>query len=291
MASANLVQPIVVFDSGVGGLSVLSHLRAALPDESFRYVMDDAWCPYGDKSDQQLSARVLSVIGCVIRQCRPKMVVIACNTASTLALELLRQKFAIPFVGVVPALKTATEKTSSGSVVLLATEATIQRSYVDQLWLQFGDQRRLIKVACPSLVTIAEEKLRGKQVALESFESLFQQIKRKLRQDSSGVSGNQTPDRVSAFVLGCTHFPLLREELSGAWGESCLWLDSGAAIARRVGSLVTATRAIHQSEVAPLSQASPSVEYWHTHDTLDLELSAALERLQLSCSGRLSLAE
>ncbi len=291
MASANFVQPIVVFDSGVGGLSVLSHLRAALPDESFSYVMDDAWSPYGDKSDQQLSARVLSVIGCVIRQCRPKMVVIACNTASTLALELLRQKFAIPFVGVVPALKTATEKTSSGSVVLLATEATIQRSYVDQLWLQFGDQRRLIKVACPSLVAIAEEKLRGKQVALERFESLFQQVKRKLRQDSSGVSTNQSPDRVSAFVLGCTHFPLLREELSDAWGESCLWLDSGAAIARRVGSLVTATRATHQRDVAPLSQASPSVEYWHTHDTLDSELSAALERLRLSCSGRLSLAE
>ncbi|MGH1374355.1 MAG: glutamate racemase [Cellvibrionaceae bacterium] len=299
MSSQNSVQPIVVFDSGVGGLSVLSHLREALPNERFSYVMDDAWCPYGDKADLQLSERILSIIGRVIRQQRPKMLVVACNTASTLALELLRKTFDLPFVGVVPALKAAADNTTVGSVVLLATEATIQRDYVDHLWRKFGGSRRLIKVACPELVVLAEDKCRGREVSLETIESLMGRVKAQLAQ-SGRQSNAQGLEPVSAFVLGCTHFPFLVDELATTWGQPCLWLDSGVAIARRVDSLLRGSETAQLADVTLPVSSVPSglvpdqprrsfAEFWYTNHQPDPALSAALERLALNCAGRVLL--
>jgi len=286
MTHLNTQPHILVFDSGVGGLSVLPHLQRELPRAHFTYVMDDEWCPYGEKADDILLPRMVSVIGSAIELCRPQLVVIACNTASTLAMDTLRETFALPFVGVVPALKPAVESTVSGAVVLLATTATVDREYIDDLWCAFGGRRRLIKVACSDLVLLAEEKLRGREVSAEQLGRVLRAIEAECSRSLSASA--QDDESISAFVLGCTHFPLLREELESAWPQSCLWLDSGAAIARRVLSLVTSPE--FDADGLALSQrdrCNRSNQWWCTSRASNDDLNEAFRTLGLTAAGRL----
>ncbi len=277
---------ILVFDSGVGGLSVLTHLQRELPRANYTYVMDDEWCPYGEKTDDILLSRIMSVIGRAIELCQPQLVVIACNTASTLAMEALRETFALPFVGVVPALKPAVENTASGAVVLLATAATVDRDYVDDLWCAVGGQRRLIKVACSDLVLLAEEKLRGRDVSADQLACVLRAIDVECSRSLSASA--QDDESISAFVLGCTHFPLLRDELESAWSQPCLWFDSGAAIARRVLSLVAApefdagARALSQRD-----RCNRSSQWWCTSRASNEDLYEVFRKLGMTPAGRL----
>ena len=151
--------PILVFDSGIGGLTVLRELRTAMPDRRFIYVADDAGFPYGDWEEEPLVARILDLFAELIDTYEPSLAVIACNTASTLVLPQLRARFAIPFVGTVPAIKPATERTRSGLVSVLATPGTVRRVYTRDLVEAFATHCEVRLVGSPELARLAERSL------------------------------------------------------------------------------------------------------------------------------------
>lgn len=219
-------QPILVFDSGVGGLSVLDAVRAALPHETYRYACDNAAFPYGPKPGAELVARVDAVLSALIAQLHPKMVIVACNTASTVALPLLREKFTMPIIGVVPAIKPAAQISEGKVIGLLATPGTVTRRYTDDLIREFASDCDVIRVGSRELVVLAEAKLRGEAIDPAALREIMAPF-------------FQEQDRqADTIVLGCTHFPLLLAELRQAAPQVKHWIDSGEAIARRATSLL-----------------------------------------------------
>lgn len=215
--------PVLVFDSGVGGLSVAAEMRRRLPGLPLNYLMDSAGFPYGNKDDVTLIERVVSVCVAAVNEQRPRLLVVACNTASTLALPALRAALDIPVVGVVPALKVAAAASSSGRIGLLATPATVNRSYTDNLVRDFAAGCDVRRFGSVELVQWAEDWISFGREPLGLFEHLNSWL--------------MQPQPVSHVVLGCTHFPLLRPMLEQLWPTIC-WVDSGEAIARRVAQLV-----------------------------------------------------
>ena len=215
---------ILIFDSGVGALSVFQEIRRALPDIHCSLAFDNAQFPYGTLSESKLIERVIRVVGELIKQTDPELAVIACNTASTLVLNELRKGFDIPFVGVVPAIKPAARLSSSQSIGLLATPATIERSYTENLIEDFAPNCEILRIGSTDLVYMAEQKLRGRAVDLARLAEIVAPFVAKAELDS--------------LVLACTHFPLLREELSKVLPERIQMVDSGSAIAQRVVSLL-----------------------------------------------------
>jgi len=220
--------PILVFDSGVGGLSVHAAIAAQLPGETYVYACDNAAFPYGPKPEDELVERVHAVLDALIARFQPKLLVVACNTASTVALPRLRQHYTLPIVGVVPAIKPAAAISRNRVIGLLATPGTIRRAYTDQLIRDFADDCAIVRIGSADLVQIAEHKLRQGRVDIDALRELLQPF------------FAHTP-AVDTVVLGCTHFPLLREELQQASPGVVNWVDSGAAIAARVGYLLGAT--------------------------------------------------
>ena len=218
--------PILLFDSGVGGLSVLAELRKLLPDAPIIYAADNAGLPYGTKSEAEIAARVASLLGRLTERFRPRLACIACNTASTIALGMVRDVLAIPVVGTVPAIKPAAELTRSGTIGLLGTAATIRQGYVDRLEAEFAPDKRLLRYAAPELVTAAETKLRGELVD----PAIFERAAAGLRNQSGGT-------QIDTVVLACTHFPLVADELFKTFGPDVRFVDGGAGIARRIAFL------------------------------------------------------
>ena len=218
---------VMVFDSGVGGLSVCQSILASCPDVRIVYVADNAAFPYGTKSDEYLRERIVNVLSEQYITYHPDMLVIACNTASTLVLPELRERLSIPVVGVVPAIKPAASETQTGVIGLLATSATVQRSYTDQLISDFAPHCEVVRVGSSRLVEIAEEYLRGEPV---SGVELGEIISSFFCEDLSAT--------VDKIVLGCTHFPLLRAQLEESSPKGVEWIDSGDAIALRVKNLL-----------------------------------------------------
>ncbi|WP_312241821.1 glutamate racemase [Pantoea sp.] len=220
VTASNLRPTVLVFDSGVGGLSVYDEIRQLLPDLHYLYAFDNAGFPYGEKTEEYIVERVVAVVEAVTQHYPLALVVIACNTASTVSLPALRARFAFPVVGVVPAIKPAARLTRNGIVGLLATRATVRRSYTHELVTQFARECRIAMLGSAELVELAEKKLHGERVELEAVRRIVQPWLRM----------PESPDTV---VLGCTHFPLLREELQQVLPEGTRLIDSGAAIARR----------------------------------------------------------
>jgi len=214
-----------VFDSGVGGLSVYDEIRHLLPDLHFIYVFDNVAFPYGEKSEAFIVERVVEIVTAVQAQYPLALAVIACNTASTVSLPALREKFTFPVVGVVPAIKPAARLTANGVVGLLATRGTVKRPYTHELISRFANTCRIEMLGSAELVVLAEGKLHGEPVPLE-------ELRRILR---PWLRMSEPPDTV---VLGCTHFPLLQEELMQVLPEGTRLVDSGAAIARRTAWLL-----------------------------------------------------
>ncbi|EOL8938150.1 glutamate racemase [Cronobacter dublinensis] len=216
---------ILVFDSGVGGLSVYDEIRHLLPDLHYIYAFDNVAFPYGEKSEAFIVERVVEIVTAV-QACYPlALAVIACNSASTVSLPALREKFAFPVVGVVPAIKPAARLTANGIVGLLATRGTVKRPYTHELIARFANECQIEMLGSAELVEIAEAKLHGEPVSLEA-------LRRVLR---PWLRMREPPDTV---VLGCTHFPLLAEELLQVLPEGTRLVDSGAAIARRTAWLL-----------------------------------------------------
>ncbi|MEY2942400.1 MAG: hypothetical protein RLY97_414, partial [Pseudomonadota bacterium] len=218
--------PILLFDSGIGGLSVLAALRHHLPDAPVIYAADNAGLPYGDKSEAQIAARVAGLLGRMTERLKPRLVCIACNTASTIALGMVRDVLEVPIVGTVPAIKPAAALTKTGVIGLLGTAATIRQSYVDRLEAEFAGGKQLIRYAAPELVYAAEAKLRGTPLD----PAIFARIAQNLRGQAGGAE-------IDVLVLACTHFPLLGDELSAAFGGDVCLIDGANGIARRIAHL------------------------------------------------------
>ncbi|WP_159084782.1 glutamate racemase [Dongshaea marina] len=215
---------ILLFDSGVGGLSVFDSIHTRIPDANYTYLFDNACYPYGELTATELTERCLQLIPQVVSQRDIELVVIACNSASTRVLDALREVLSIPVVGVVPAIKPAAALCQSGVIGLLATAGTVNSTYTRQLAEQFARGQQVLCCPAPNLVEQAERKLQGLKVERD-----------KLASDISPLLFHRpAPDCV---VLGCTHFPLLSKELTTLLPGVRL-IDSGDAIARRVIALL-----------------------------------------------------
>jgi glutamate racemase len=221
----NAEAPLLFFDSGVGGLSVLEPTRALLPNAPIVYVADNAGYPYGKRSEQEIASRVPALLGRLVERFHPRLAVIACNTASTIALDHVRSALDLPVVGTVPAIKPAAEMSKSRVIGVLGTEATVRQPYVDNLAAEFASDCTIIRHGSPELVDLAEAKLAGEEVSIEAVQTATQPM-------FDAPSG----DRIDVGVLACTHFPLLREELSQAF-PNVEWIDGGPGIARRIAWL------------------------------------------------------
>ena len=217
----------LIFDSGVGGLSVVAEIRNRLPKLQLSYVADDVFRPYGEKSEYQLKARLPGLLWELVETLNPDIVVMACNTASTTALSETRKALNIPVIGVVPAIKPAAAASRTKTIAVLGTPGTVQRRYVDELINEFASDCRVLLQGSVNLVDIAEKKLAGKPVDLNW-------IKTELTPMFNGRHGAD----IDAVVLACTHFPLLRNELKACVTQSVQWIDSGDAIARRVEHVI-----------------------------------------------------
>jgi glutamate racemase len=218
--------PILLFDSGVGGLTVYDALRKILPQAPVIYAADLAGLPYGSKTEAQIAARVAGLLGRMAERYQPRLACIACNTASTIALGMVREVLEIPIVGTVPAIKPAAALTQTGTIGLVGTEATIRQAYVDDLEARFAGGKRLLRVAAPGLVEAAEGKLRGRRVDPAAIA--------EVRARLAGMPGGEAVD---TLVLACTHFPLLADEIGAAFGPGVRQVDGADGIARRIAHL------------------------------------------------------
>lgn len=218
--------PILFFDSGLGGLTVLGPTRALLPTARIVYAADYAGLPYGQKSDAELAARVPALLGRLAERYQPRLAVIACNTASTIALAHVRAALDLPIVGTVPAIKPAAALSKNGVIGVLGTEATVRQPYVDDLSARFAADKTVLRHGSPGLVTGAEAKLRGEAVD-----------PRTIARAIAGLRDQPGGDRMDVIVLACTHFPLLRDELQAAAGAGVALIDGADGIARRVAHL------------------------------------------------------
>jgi glutamate racemase len=241
-----MMQPptILVFDSGLGGLTVFREVAAVRPDARFIYVADDAAFPYGDLDEDALIARVTAVLGDAIARHAPDLVVVACNTASTLALAALRARFTVPFVGTVPAIKPACAQSQSKRVAVLGTQATVSREYTRALIREFAAGCDVVLVGSPHLAGYAEAELAGNPVADAA-------IKAEIAPCFVDADGQRT----DTVVLACTHYPLLtaRFKANAPWPVE--WLDPAPAIARRVADL------LHDRPAAAAAPAPPRIAF------------------------------
>lgn len=220
----------LVFDSGVGGLSIAAEIQKKLPFLRIIYASDNAFFPYGTKAESELINRVEKVMVRINQLHSIDLIVIACNTASTLTLPHCRQVFSQPIVGVVPAIKPASQLTQTGVIGLLATPATVARPYTLNLIQEHAAEDQVIKLGSSELVRLAERKLRGDIIQSAQLDSILSQF-------------FQHPDanKMDTLVLACTHFPLMRKEIQdwfAAHQIDLLLIDSGEAIARRVEFLL-----------------------------------------------------
>lgn len=222
-----MTAPILIFDSGVGGLSVLGPVRALMPGLSVVYAADNAGFPYGTKSEAEIAARVPALLGRLVERFRPRLVVIACNTASTIALAHVRAALDVPVVGTVPAIKPAAAASVSRVIGVLGTQATVRQAYVDRLSAEFAGDCLVLRHGSAALVEMAEAKLRGELVTAAD-----------VAPELAGLTRQPGGERMDRVVLACTHFPLLRDELALAAGNNVGFDDGGAGIARRVKVLL-----------------------------------------------------
>jgi glutamate racemase len=215
--------PVLVFDSGIGGLSVLRAIRERLPRHRIVYMADDAAFPYGDWEEGALRDHIVALMGRLIAEHRPAAVVVACNTASTLVLPPLRARFDVPFVGTVPAIKPAAEQTKSGVVAVLATPGTMKRDYTRELIRSFAQSCHVRLVGAPALARLAEAHMRGeaseREAIADQIAPCFVEIEGK---------------RTDIVVLACTHYPFLIDVFTRVAPWPVTWLDPAPAIARRL---------------------------------------------------------
>ena len=221
---------ILVFDSGLGGLTVLREVVRARPDAHYIYVADDAFFPYGHHGEDQIIARVVPMIGELITAHAPDLIVIACNTISTLVMSHLRDAYRAPFVGTVPAIKPACARSRTKRVSVLGTKGTVQREYTKALIRDFALGCDVTLVGSADLASLAEAALSGGKI---SDREIFAEVAPCFVGDSES-----DPARTDTVVLACTHYPLLMDRLVKLAPWPVKWIDPAPAIARRVADLL-----------------------------------------------------
>ncbi len=219
-------RPLLVFDSGVGGLSVLGAIRALLPAAPLVYAADSAGYPYGTKRPAEIEARVPALLGRLAERFDPELIVIACNTASTIALDAVRAALDLPVVGTVPAIKPAALLSKTRTIGVLGTEATVRQPYVDRLSAEFAADCIVLRHGSAELVDLAEAKLRGETVGTSAC-----------RRALDGLFEQPGGERIDTVVLACTHFPLVEDELAAAAPHPVRFVDGKEGIARRTAWL------------------------------------------------------
>jgi glutamate racemase len=224
-----MTKPVLLFDSGIGGLSVLKEARTVLPDQQFVYVADDAGFPYGGWTAEALAGRIVQLFETLLPAFDPALCIIACNTASTQVLEELRTRFPVPFVGTVPAIKPAAERTQSGLISVLATPGTVEREYTYDLIRQFAGRCSVTLVGQGELAELAERYVVGEEIDGARVASLISPC---FVQDN-----NRQTDIV---VLGCTHYPFLANVFRAEAPWPVDWLDPAEAIAKHARSVLKA---------------------------------------------------
>jgi glutamate racemase len=219
-------RPILFFDSGVGGLSIVAPARAALPQARIVYAADSAGFPYGVRSEAEIAARVPALLGRLAERFSPRLIVIACNTASTIALSHVRAALEVPVVGTVPAIKPAAGLSATRTIGVLGTEATVRQAYVDDLAARFAGDCRVIRHGSAELVELAEAKLHGHATDPDRYRAVL-----------GGLFDQPGGERIDVIVNACTHFPLVEPELAAAAGRPIRFVDGGEGIARRIATL------------------------------------------------------
>ena len=219
-------RPLLFFDSGVGGLSVLAATRKSLPQAPLVYVADTAGFPYGTRSELEIAARVPALLGRLAERYDPRLIVIACNTASTIALGAVRAALDVPIVGTVPAIKPAAELSKTRVIGVLGTEATVRQPYVDDLAARFAADCTVLRHGSAALVELVEDKLHGEPHALEDYRAAI-----------AGLFDRPGGDRIDVVVNACTHFPLVEDELAQVVPHPVRFIDGAAGIARRIAHL------------------------------------------------------
>ena len=218
-------RPILFLDSGVGGLSVLAPTRALLPQALIVYVADSAGFPYGTKSEAEIGARVPALLGRLVERYRPRLVVIACNTASTIALAAVRAALDVPVVGTVPAIKPAAALSRTRTIGVLGTAATVRQAYVDDLAARFAGDCTVLRHGSAELVALAEAALRGERQDDAAYRAVL-----------AGLFDQPCGADIDVVVNACTHFPLVADRLA-AVAPAVRFVDGGEGIARRVAAL------------------------------------------------------
>ncbi|WP_435235576.1 glutamate racemase [Psychromonas sp. PT13] len=219
------VKQVLIFDSGVGGLSVYQEIIHVNPNINSYYLFDNACFPYGELEDDFLINRLTALLLSFVNKHPVDLIVIACNSASTVALDVLRSHLSVPIVGVVPAIKPAAQLTKNAVIGLLATPATIHRHYTVHLIEQFAVNFEVLKIGSTELVKLAENKLHGLPIDVNCLNKIL-------------APWLSLPVRPDIIVLGCTHFPLLKEEIAACFQHQVTLVDSGKAIAHRVSLLL-----------------------------------------------------
>ncbi len=219
-------RPLLFFDSGVGGLSVLAATRKLLPQAPLVYVADSAGFPYGTRTEAEIATRVPALLGRLAERYHPRLIVIACNTASTIALAPVRAALDLPVVGTVPAIKPAAIASKTRAIGVLGTEATVRQPYVDRLAAEFAQDCLVLRHGSADLVDAAEAYLRGEAVAPERYAAAL-----------GGLLDRPGGERIDTVVLACTHFPLVADQLAAAAPRPLALIDGSEGIARRVAYL------------------------------------------------------
>ena len=231
---------ILLFDSGMGGLTVARAVRTQLPHAHLVYAADNAAFPYGAWKEDALVKRIVAVIGALIDRVEPHIVVIACNTASTIALAQLREAYKLPFVGTVPAIKPAAAQTKSGIIGVLATPGTVSREYTHALIHTYAYHCKVFLHGAKRLAEMAEQKLKGTPVDLD-----------QLRQEITPAFRQREGKKTDVVVLGCTHYPLLLDDMLKVQPWLVKYIDPAPAIARRVADVLDETPITDASKPVP----------------------------------------
>ncbi|OOR98088.1 glutamate racemase [Haemophilus paracuniculus] len=219
------MQPtILLYDSGMGGLTVYDEIRKALPNARYLYCFDNAFFPYSEKAESVLIERAVQIVQKISENYPLDLVVVACNTASTVVLPALRENFGFPIVGTVPAIKPAAVISESKTIGLLATKGTVVRPYVLDLIEKYASDCVVEKIGTTDLVEIVEEKQRTGEVDMARLQRV--------------IAEWQNHPTLDTVILGCTHFPTVRDELKQLLPNVKFFVDSGEAIAKRVANLL-----------------------------------------------------
>lgn len=229
-SSIGMTRPpkLLVFDSGLGGLTVFAEIVKLRPHAEYLYCADDAGFPYGSWKEPELVERVMKLMAELIGDHAPDMVVIACNTASTIVLPHLRVHWPdLPFVGTVPAIKPAAERTRSKMISVLGTPGTVARDYTQKLIAQFAGHCSVALVGSKRLASLAESYMHGERV---SDADIAAEVAPCFREEDGR--------RTDAVALACTHYPLLVEEFRRLAPWPVEWIDPAPAIARRADQLL-----------------------------------------------------